>query len=110
MRVRSLERNLSYEKQNKGGEKVNGEKGKPLIEVTFVILGESITKKLNPNRKLKGAVQEVLAKTGNTGQPFSKWQIRTEDGRRLDMDNSFEEEDITSETKLFLSIKADIGG
>jgi len=86
------------------------EKGKPLIEVTFIIQGKPITEKFNPNRKLKGAVQEALAKTGNTGQPFSKWQLRTEDGRLLDMEKSFKEENISSGSKLFLSLQAGKGG
>jgi len=86
------------------------EKGQPLIEVTCVIQGKPITEKFNPNRKLKGAVQEVLAKTGNTGQPFSGWQLRTEDGRLLDMEKSFKEENILSGSKLFLSLQVGKGG
>lgn len=90
--------------------KTEKEKSEPQIEVTFVIQGEPITEKFNPNRKLKGAVQEVLAKTGNTGQPVSKWQLRTEDGRLLDMEKSFNEEHISSGSKLFLSLQAGRGG
>lgn len=90
--------------------KTQEEKGSPQIEVTFVILGESVTAKYNPNMKLKGVVQKVLADTGNTGQPFPKWELRTEDGRILDMGKSFKEENISSGSNLFLSLKAGKGG
>ena len=88
----------------------NAEKESPLIEVFFIILGETIQGKYNPNMKLHGAVQKVLADTGNTGQPFSKWLIKTEDGTALSMDNSFKEENIASGSKLYLSLQAGKGG
>ena len=82
----------------------------PHIDVVFVILGKEFPLRLNPHRKIKGAVEEILAKSQNVGQPISNWELRTHDGRLLDMEKSFLEEGIDKDIKLYLSVKVGRGG
>lgn len=80
------------------------------IKVTFIVQGGAISNKYNENQPLKGAVGRVLEKTGNLGQPISNWQLRTEKGRLLDLEKKFKEENISSGSKLFLSLQVGRGG
>lgn len=80
------------------------------IQVSFIVQGEELSGEYNENEPLKGAVEKVLSKTGNSGQQISNWQLRTEDGRLLDLSKKFKEEKISSGAKLFLSLQAGRGG
>jgi hypothetical protein len=79
------------------------------IKVIFIVQGVEIPGEYNANQPLKGAVMEVLAKTGNSGQPITNWQLRM-DGRLLDLEKKFKEENILSGAKLFLSVQTGRGG
>lgn len=64
---------------------------------------------VNANQAIRGAVQQALNESGNQGSTDG-WQLRTEDGRLLDMQKSFQDEGITSTVRLFLSKGAGRGG
>lgn len=88
----------------------SSDKGNHNIKVTFIVQGKGASDEYNENQPLKGAVEKVLEKTGNSGQSISNWQLRTEDGRLLDLSKKFKEEGISSGAKLFLSLQAGRGG
>lgn len=81
----------------------------PRYTVIFVIQGKEFPVDVNPNRTIKGAVEHTLAEAGNPGS-IEGWQLRTDDGRQLDLMKSFEDEGIIEPTKLFLSKGPGRGG
>ncbi len=83
--------------------------GNPHFKVTFVIQGENFDVDVNPNQSLKAGVVKALQKSGNPGNP-DEWKVRTEGGTVLDMNKSFEEQGITSPTKLLLNKGPGRGG
>lgn len=85
------------------------DKGNHKIQVTFIVQGEPVSGEYNENQPLKAAVAKVLEVTGNSGQPISNWQLRM-DGRLLDLEKKFKEENIVSGAKLILSVQTGRGG
>lgn len=83
--------------------------GNPKFTVTFVIQGKEFPVEVNPNQPVKVGVVKALHDSGNQGNP-DEWQVRTEDGKMLDQNKSFEEQEITGPTKLFLSKGPGRGG
>lgn len=88
----------------------SGPKGNsPRFEVVFVIQSKDFSVSVNPNQAVRGAVQQALQESGNQGS-VEGWQLRTEDGRLLDLQQSFESQGITKAVKLFMSKGAGRGG
>lgn len=85
-----------------------GEKG-PHFTVTFVIQGKEFPVDVNPKQAIKSGVERALKDSGNQGSTEG-WQLRTADGRQLDISKSFEAEGITAPTKLFLNKGPGRGG
>jgi hypothetical protein len=83
--------------------------GNPNFTITFVIQGNEFPVEVNPNQKIKAAVAKALGQSGSGGNP-DEWQVRTEEGKQLDINKSFEEEGIAGPTKLFLSKGPGRGG
>ena len=87
-----------------------GTKGNaPRFQVIFVIQGREFPVTVNANQAIRGAVQQALQDSGNQGSADG-WQLRTEDGHLLDLQQSFESQGITQTVKLFLSKGAGRGG
>ena len=86
------------------------EENEKKITIFIIVMGEEKEYDVNIKKKLEPIVRKVLADTGNAGQPISKWQLRTEDGRLLDVEKTIEEENINNRDKLFLSLKQGKGG
>lgn len=80
------------------------------ITIHVIVMGDEQEYDVNVKKKLEPIVKKALKDSGNEGQPISKWQLRTEDGRLLDMDKTIEEEHILDGDKLFLSLKQGKGG
>ena len=78
--------------------------------LTIVVNGTPTEVEANDNAPLRTVVPRVLEQTGNTGQPPENWELKDADGNTLDVDKKIEEFGFTDETKLFLSLKADVGG
>ena len=77
--------------------------------MTFVIQGQEFPVEINPNQLVKEGVEKALQQSGNSGNP-NEWKVRTESGRELYTDKSFEEQGITKPTKLFLNKGPGRGG
>jgi len=80
------------------------------IEITIVVSGQPERLKANDHQRLEILVREALARSGNEGQPPSDWELRTEDGRLLDQEQTVAQAEIVKGQTLFLSPKAGGGG
>jgi len=79
------------------------------IEITFVIQGKEFIIEVNTNQSIKAGVHKALEQAGQSG-PHKDWELRTESGELINMDSSWNDNNITSPTKLFLSKGAGRGG
>lgn len=80
------------------------------IEITVVVNGEPVQTKIDVNDPISKIVEEVLEKTGNTGQPAKDWEIRDASGNIVDLDKTAVALDLKPGATLYLSLKAGIGG
>lgn len=80
------------------------------ILLTVVVGGVSTEVEANLNAPLKTIIPKALHQTGNTGQPPENWLLKDEPGNVLDVEKKISEFNFTTDTKLFLSLKAGVGG
>jgi hypothetical protein len=82
----------------------------PKIAIVVVVNGEPTTVEANPNTPLHTIIPRALAATGNVGQPPENWELRDADGNVVDTDQKIESYGWGAGIRLFLSLKAGIGG
>jgi hypothetical protein len=80
------------------------------VNVTVVVSGQATVVETNPNAPLAEVIHKALAQTGNEGQPPSNWELRNEGGAILDPHTKVSDLHLTPTSKLFLSLRAGIGG
>ena len=80
------------------------------IEITIVVSGQPERLKINEHQRLEHLVREALARSGNEGQLPSDWELRTEDGKLLDQEQTVAHAGIVNGQTLFLSPKTGAGG
>lgn len=80
------------------------------FEITVVVNGKPEAIKVDLDEPIADAVNTALEDSGNSGQPAEQWELRDEAGQVLDLGKTFGELDITEGAKLFLSLKAGVGG
>lgn len=80
------------------------------IELTIIVNGQPLQMSANPNQPLHSLIGRALAETGNTGQPPDNWELRDETGTLLDLSAKIASFGFAPGTKLFLSLKAGVGG
>ena len=80
------------------------------FEITIVVNGQPVGVKVGPDEEIGEAVADALKASGNSGQPAERWELRDESGRPIDTGKKIRETDITAGAKLFLNLKAGIGG
>jgi hypothetical protein len=86
------------------------DKEEKFIDLTFIVNGsEVIIKKVNIHEPLKVPVDKALKQSGNTGRSITDWQIKWND-IDLDITKKTEEFTFSSDAKLFVSLKAGVGG
>ena len=78
--------------------------------ITVVVNGEPTDVEVNENAPLKTLVAKALAQTNNTGQGPESWELRDAAGGELDMSRKIETYGFPADVKLFLNLKAGIGG
>lgn len=78
--------------------------------LTVIVNGKPTEVEVNVNAPLRTVIPKALQQTGNTGQPPENWELRDEDGNILDLDKKIGDYAFTDDTKLFLNLKAGIGG
>lgn len=80
------------------------------LEIIVVVNGQPVTLKANRNAPLHTVVQHALGDSGNSGQPLQNWELRDPGGQVLDLNRKVEDYGIADGTKLFLNLKAGVGG
>ncbi len=81
-----------------------------LISLVFIVNGvEYPIEKVNVNQPLSVSVNKALKDSGNTGRDLSDWQVKWND-TNLNIDNKIEDYNLPDGAKLFISLKAGVGG
>ncbi|MXY43535.1 MAG: DUF2604 domain-containing protein [Dehalococcoidia bacterium] len=80
------------------------------IDITVVVNGQPTVVSTLDNVPLGTIVPEALQQTENTGQPAENWELRDADGNLLDLNKKIEDYPFTDKTRLFLNLKAGVGG
>ena len=80
------------------------------IEFTIVVNGQPVPVKIDRYAEVGEAVKMALTDSGNSGQPIEKWELRDASGQPIDTGNKIADSEIKEGAKLFLSLKAGIGG
>jgi hypothetical protein len=80
------------------------------IEITVVVNGQPVPEKVNTEEKLRAVAEKALEKSGNSGQPLDNWELRDSAGQILDLNKKVADYGIITGTKLFLNLKAGVGG
>lgn len=82
----------------------------PKATLTVVVNGVATEVEQNPNAPLKSVIGKALQQTGNEGRPHEDWELRDAQGNVLDLDRKIGDFHFPPDVKLFLNLKAGIGG
>jgi hypothetical protein len=80
------------------------------IGLVIVVNGQPTVVKANKNAPLHTVIPRALDQTGNAGQPPENWEFRDAAGALLPLDQKIEEFNFPSDVRLFLNLKAGVGG
>lgn len=80
------------------------------FELAIVVNGDPTLIEINENAPLRTVVPKALHESGNAGQPPENWELRDASGALLDLDSKIESFGFPAGVKLFLNLKAGIGG
>lgn len=84
---------------------------KEKASVTVVVNGASTVVAVLGNPSLQEVASVALEQTQNSGQPLENWELRGPDGTPLhDLAVKFKKLDLADTDKLFLNLRAGIGG
>lgn len=93
-----------------GGSREMDMPSKNQIQLTVVVNGEPTIVEANVEAPLRTVIPKALHQTGNSGQPPENWELRDTGGTLLELDAKIETFNFTPESRLFLNLKAGIGG
>ena len=79
-------------------------------EITVVVTGQPTVVFAIEDQPLGNIIPEALRQTGNSGQPPENWELRDADGNLLDPDKKFGNYAFPEKARLFLNLKAGVGG
>lgn len=82
----------------------------PKMDLIFIVNGVETLVDANLHAPLKAAAEKALSQTGNTGRPLEDWELRDAQGHVLDLDQKVEDFHFPTGAKLFLNLKAGVGG
>lgn len=80
------------------------------IPLEVIVNGTSTIVDANVHEPLGAIIPKALAQTGNQGQPPDNWELRDANGVPLPLDEKVGAFNFQPGTKLFLNLKAGIGG
>lgn len=80
------------------------------LEIAVVVNGQPTLVKGNVNAPLHTLIPKALEATGNVGQPPENWELRDQDGKLLDTSKKIGTFDFPADVRLFLNLKAGVGG
>lgn len=78
--------------------------------LTVIVNGTSTEVERNTNAPLRSIIEKALELTGNVGQPMENWELRDAAGNLLDLDQKIGDYGFSDDARLFLSLKAGVGG
>jgi hypothetical protein len=78
--------------------------------LTIIVNGVPAVVQRNENAPLISAIERALTETGNVGQPIENWELRDGAGNVLDPHGKIGSYNFPDDIKLFLSLKAGVGG
>lgn len=79
----------------------------PLI---IIVNGTPTNVLADENEPISSTIPTALQQTGNTGQQQENWELKDIEGNLLDLNKKVGDFHFRPLTKLFLSLKAGIGG
>jgi hypothetical protein len=80
------------------------------LHVVVIVNGEPTTVEVEANAPLHTIIPKALSQTNNHGQPPENWELRDANGGVLDGSKKIRDFDFVAGTKLFLNLKAGVGG
>jgi Protein of Unknown function (DUF2604) len=80
------------------------------IDIAVIVNGQPTVVEANKNSPLHSIIGRALEQTGNSGQPPENWEFRDAGGTLLDASKKIKDFDFPPDVKLFLNLKAGIGG
>ena len=78
--------------------------------LTIIVNGTPTTLERNDNAPLGSIIGKALEDTNNSGQPKENWELRDAAGVALDLKKKIGDFNFVDDVKLYLSLKAGIGG
>lgn len=80
------------------------------LQIEVIVNGQSTTVEANLNAPLSSIIGKALDQTGNSGQPPENWELRDAGGVLLPTEQKIESFNFPQGVKLFLNLKAGVGG
>jgi Protein of Unknown function (DUF2604) len=78
--------------------------------LTIIVNGVPASVERNEHAPLLSAIEAALQQTGNVGQPPENWELRDASGNLLDVHQKIADFHFPADVKLFLSLRAGVGG
>jgi len=80
------------------------------IELEVIVNGQPTRVTANKNAPLQTIIPRALEQTGNAGQPPDNWELRDAGGTLLPFETKIKDFNFPDDVKLFLNLKAGVGG
>ena len=80
------------------------------ISISVVVNGQLTVVDTTEDEPVGAIIPEALRQTGNSGQPTDNWELRDADGNLLDPDKTIGDYGFDDKVRLFLNLKAGVGG
>lgn len=80
------------------------------IEIAVIVNGQPVVVEANEHAPLHTIIPKALEASGNIGQPPDNWELRDANGELLPLDKKIEDFGFPADVKLFLNLKAGVGG
>lgn len=80
------------------------------VQLAVIVNGVPTVVEANVNAPLETIIPRALEETGNTGQPPGNWELRDAQGTLLDTSKKIASFDFPPDVRLFLNLKAGVGG
>lgn len=80
------------------------------LSLTIVVNGQPTVVEANVNTPLHTVIPKALEQTNNAGQPPDNWELRDAAGALLDGAKKIQDYAFGSGIKLFLNLRAGVGG
>ncbi len=80
------------------------------FKITIIVNGKPFEIEVAADDEIGEAVRKALEESGNSGQSADRWELRDESGQTIDIGKKIGESGIKEGAKLFLNLKAGVGG